>query len=129
MGQQVSSSNPGKQVQMMRSYLMIFRRYGVEVIKLSQVIDRVSPLFQMQNAVNFNSPSKPAVPIGQGKNHYFLFIIQTEVSESFTVYFSLKEAVQKESYHPLKRSWWRTSFRVWGYILVEHIGPFLLGFT
>ncbi len=37
--------------------------------------------------------------------------------------------MQQESHNPLKRSWWRTSFRVWGYILVEHIGPFLLGFT
>jgi len=41
---------------------MMFRRYGVEVIKLSQVIDRMSPLFQVQNAVNFNSPAKTAVP-------------------------------------------------------------------
>ena len=33
-----------------------------------------------------------------------------------------------ESHNPLKRSWWRTSFRVWGYILKEHIGPFILAF-
>jgi lipopolysaccharide export system permease protein len=54
---------------------------------------------------------------------------KTCVTESFTLLFSLKEEVQKIAYNPLKRSWWRTSFRVWGYILVEHIGPFLLGFT
>ncbi|MEP7233930.1 MAG: LptF/LptG family permease [Ignavibacteriota bacterium] len=37
--------------------------------------------------------------------------------------------MQEKSNNPLKRSWWRTSFRVWGYILFEHIGPFMLGFT
>ena len=36
--------------------------------------------------------------------------------------------MKNESFSPLKRSWWRTSFRVWGYILVAHIGPFILAF-
>ncbi|MDP4219780.1 MAG: LptF/LptG family permease [Bacteroidota bacterium] len=36
--------------------------------------------------------------------------------------------MQQETYNPLKRQWWRTSFRVWGYILVAHIGPFFLAF-
>src|SRR2546423_659533 len=37
--------------------------------------------------------------------------------------------MQKETHNPLKQSWWRTSFRLWGYILRAHIGPFLLAFT
>ena len=36
--------------------------------------------------------------------------------------------MKNESFSPLKRSWWRTSFRVWGYILAAHIGPFILAF-
>jgi lipopolysaccharide export system permease protein len=37
--------------------------------------------------------------------------------------------MQNESQNPLKRSWWRTSIRLWGYILWAHIGPFALAFT
>jgi lipopolysaccharide export system permease protein len=37
--------------------------------------------------------------------------------------------MQNESTNPLKRSWWRTSVRLWGYILKAHIGPFILAFT
>ena len=29
----------------------------------------------------------------------------------------------------LSRSWWRTSFRLWAYILKAHIGPFFLAFS
>jgi lipopolysaccharide export system permease protein len=37
--------------------------------------------------------------------------------------------MQHESRSPLNRSWWRTSFRLWRYILWAHIGPFALAFT
>ncbi len=36
--------------------------------------------------------------------------------------------MHNESHDPLKRSWWRTSLRVWSYILAAHIGPFILAF-
>src|SRR5688572_5613822 len=29
----------------------------------------------------------------------------------------------------LSRGWWKTSFRLWGYILKAHIGPFFLAFS
>jgi len=37
--------------------------------------------------------------------------------------------MNNESHDPLKRSWWRTSLRVWSYILSAHIGPFILAFV